>query len=85
MGLIEEILTGFIRGLGMVGDAVALAIVAVLEFFLGEGVVPSWVGKLSELLLVSVTIWTVQRKIPRYLLVGSAVAALIIVFGGRYF
>jgi hypothetical protein len=85
MGILEDVIMGIIGGLGLIGDAIAVAIVAILNYIFGEGVVPPYVGKLFELLAGALTIWTVQKRIPKYLAIASFIAALVIVFGGTYF
>lgn len=68
----------------MIGDSIALAVVSLLEYFLGEGMVPPYVGKLTVLGGTAYTIYYFQKSIPKYLAIACIVAALLIVFGGTY-
>jgi hypothetical protein len=77
------ILTPLIDGLGMAGDGLASIINAIFTWATGQ-VVPFWVGKIVLLVCTGLFIWSVQKKLPRIILIGCVLMAVLIIFGGSW-
>ena len=82
-GIVEDFGLGLIRGLGMIGEACAGLVNWLLNDLLGLGA-PSWVGKIAVICVTALTIWKLQKALPKYILIVTIIAACFIVFGSYF-
>ena len=79
-GVLEPLITG----MGMVGNGLAAIINAIFTWANNGIEVPFWVGKIVLLVCTGLFIWTIQKKLPRIILIGCVLMALLILFGGSW-
>jgi len=83
MGAVDEIILlvhGILVGLGVIGDAFSGAINWFFQVFMGVEM-PDWVGRISVLLVTALTLWKIQKSIPKMILFATILAALFMIFG----
>ena len=78
------ILDPIIKGAGMVGDGIAQIINLLFTWANSGHAVPFWVGKIVLLICTGLFIWSIQKKIPRIILIGCIISAAIIIFSGSW-
>ena len=81
--MIEEFVLGIIRGLGMIGDAVAGLVTWLMNDLLGFGL-PAWVGKIIVICVTAISLWRLSKNLPLIIVGVAAVAALFIIFGSYF-
>jgi hypothetical protein len=77
---VEWLITVLCQGFGLIGDACTYVITAILSAAF-KTTVPPWVGRVTLLCTTALLLWSLQKRLPKVILIGCVIMAVVMIFG----